>query len=134
MGVALERGTRTPEFLTDAGFGAGEASANGTALKVSAFPVPASASSVRALRRIPAPANPPLPPKQLDLFPVKPVIEPLDPRSVIGARTAVAHLIRVRLHPTDVPHLVFNDRHGWYCEAHGPQCEAVHVARIGMAR
>jgi len=41
----------------------------------------------------------------------------------------VEHLVRVRLRPNDAPHLVFHDRHGWYCEAHGPSCHAVTLAR-----
>jgi hypothetical protein len=68
-------------------------------------------------------------PPQLDLFPVRPVIESLDARTVVGPRTAVEHLVRVRLRPNDAPHLVFHDRHGWYCEAHGPSCHAVSLAR-----
>lgn len=70
-----------------------------------------------------------LEPSQFDLFPVRPVIELLDARSIVGPRTAVEHLIRVRLRPNDAPHLVFHDRHGWYCEAHGPTCHAVTLAR-----
>lgn len=66
---------------------------------------------------------------QLDLFPVAPVVDVLDPRSVVGARTGVEHLVRVRSRPNDAPHLVFHDRHGWYCEDHGPQCLAVKLAR-----
>lgn len=68
-------------------------------------------------------------PAQLDLFPVKPVVDVLDPRAVVGPRTGVEHLVRVRLRPNDAPHLVFHDRHGWYCEAHGPACHAVTLAR-----
>jgi hypothetical protein len=75
-----------------------------------------------------------LAPSQLDLFPVRPVIEPLDARTVVGPRTAVEHLVRVRLRPNDAPHLVFHDRHGWYCEAHGPSCHAVTLARDEVAR
>jgi hypothetical protein len=41
----------------------------------------------------------------------------------------VEHLVRVRLRPNDAPHLVFHDRHGWYCESHGPSCHAVTLAR-----
>lgn len=70
-----------------------------------------------------------LAPTQLDLFPVKPVVDVLDARSVVGPRTGVEHLVRVRLRPNDAPHLVFHDRHGWYCEAHGPACAAVALAR-----
>lgn len=66
---------------------------------------------------------------QFDLFPVAPVVDVLDPRTVVGARTGVEHLVRVRGRANDAPHLVFHDRHGWYCEAHGPQCYAVKLAR-----
>jgi hypothetical protein len=68
-------------------------------------------------------------PAQLDLFPVRPVVDVLDARAVVGPRTGVEHLVRVRLRPNDAPHLVFHDRHGWYCEAHGPSCHAVTLAR-----
>jgi hypothetical protein len=37
--------------------------------------------------------------------------------------------VRVRPRPSDAPHLVFHDRHGWYCEQHGPQCATVKLAR-----
>ena len=66
---------------------------------------------------------------QIDLFPVKPIVEVLDPRTVVGPNTAVEQIVRVRLRPTDAPHLVFHDRHGWYCETHGPLCAAVALAR-----
>jgi hypothetical protein len=68
-------------------------------------------------------------PVQFDLFPVKPVVDVLDARAVVGPRTGVEHLVRVRLRPNDAPHLVFHDRHGWYCESHGPSCHAVTLAR-----
>ena len=73
-------------------------------------------------------------PPQLDLLPVKPVVDVLDARAVVGPRTAVEHLVRVRLRPNDTPHLVFHDRHGWYCEAHGPTCHATILARDEVAR
>ena len=66
---------------------------------------------------------------QFDLFPMKPLVEPLDARTIVGPRSAVEHLVRVRMRPNDVPHLVFHDRHGWYCEEHGPACHAVELAR-----
>ena len=66
---------------------------------------------------------------QLDLFPVAPVIDILDPQAVVGVRTGVEHLVRVRPRANDAPHLVYHDRHGWYCEQHGPQCAAVKLAR-----
>ena len=66
---------------------------------------------------------------QLDLFPVRPVIETLDPRAVVGPQTSVQSIVRVRLRPKAPAHLVFHDRHGWYCETHGPTCAAVSLAR-----
>lgn len=66
---------------------------------------------------------------QLDLFPVKPSVEPLDARAIVGPRSAVEHLVRVRMRPNDAPHLIFHDRHGWYCEEHGADCHAVRLAR-----
>jgi len=68
-------------------------------------------------------------PSQLDLFPVKPVVDVLDAKAIVGPRTGVEHLVRVRPRPDDAPHLVYHDRHGWYCEAHGPACHAVILAR-----
>lgn len=75
----------------------------------------------------------PLPAPQLDLFPVRPVVEVLEARTVVGPRTGVEHLVRVRCHPAEPPHLVFHDRHGWYCEDHGPVCQAVPLAREAVA-
>lgn len=66
---------------------------------------------------------------QFDLFPVRPEVEALDPQAVVGPRTGVEQLIRVRFRPNEAPHLVFHDRHGWYCEADGPACPAVALAR-----
>jgi hypothetical protein len=66
---------------------------------------------------------------QFDLFPVIPVVEKLDPKRVVGTNTAVQDVVRVRIRPTEPPHLVFHDRHGWYCEAHGAHCAAVAIAR-----
>jgi hypothetical protein len=51
----------------------------------------------------------------------------------VGPRTAVEHLVRVRWHPAEGPHLVFHDRHGWYCEEHGPGCRAVRLAQEAVA-
>lgn len=70
---------------------------------------------------------------QIDLFPEHPVIERLDPRAVVGPRTAAQAVIRVRMRTVESPHLVFHDRHGWYCETHGASCEAVVVAREAPA-
>jgi hypothetical protein len=64
--------------------------------------------------------------EQFDLFPVKPVVEALDPRVVAGGRTRVQGIWRVTIGKDD-PHMVYRDRHGTYCEAHGPGCRAVRV-------
>lgn len=85
------------------------------------------ASVAKSARK--AAADPALAPTQFDLFPVKPVVDVLDARAVVGPRTGVEHLVRVRLRPNDAPHLIFHDRHGWYCEAHGPTCHTVTLAR-----
>ncbi len=86
-----------------------------------------SKAATRPARK--ADVAPTLAPTQLDLFPVKPVVDVLDARAVVGPRTGVEHLVRVRLRPNDAPHLIFHDRHGWYCESHGPACHAVSLAR-----
>lgn len=69
---------------------------------------------------------------QLDLFPERPIIEILDPRQAIGPGTAVQDLVRVRIRPSESPHLVFHDRHGWYCETHGPRCPSVSLAQAEL--
>ena len=70
---------------------------------------------------------------QIDLFPIKPIVEVLDPRKVVGESTSVQHLVRVKFRPSDAPHLVFHDRHGWYCESHGPACASVKLAQDASA-
>jgi hypothetical protein len=58
-------------------------------------------------------------------------IRQLDPQAVCGPRTQVQQLFRVQdlLDGKPTVHLVYFDRHGWYCE-HGPTCRAVdHVRR-----
>lgn len=90
---------------------------------------PKKRADVRPLRRHSAAEDVPVAPKQLDLFPQKPVIDVLDPRQVVGGATTVQHLVRVRMHAKDTPHLVFHDRHGWYCESHGATCATVAMAR-----
>jgi hypothetical protein len=57
-------------------------------------------------------------------------IRELDPLAMCGRRTTVQHLYRVDEVVDGAPraHLVFFDRHGWYCE-HGPNCPAVAPAR-----
>ncbi|MEJ7809173.1 MAG: hypothetical protein WKG32_02045 [Gemmatimonadaceae bacterium] len=57
-------------------------------------------------------------------------IKELDPLVTCGRGTTVTQLYRVdRLGPEPaVTHLVFFDRHGWYCE-HGRECPAVAAVR-----
>jgi hypothetical protein len=61
----------------------------------------------------------------------------LDPQTRCGLGTTVEHLYRVEERIADgrVVHLVFNDRHGWYC-LHGPSCPAVNDVRrhLGVAK
>jgi hypothetical protein len=64
--------------------------------------------------------------EQFDLFPPRIRIEKLDPRSLLGVRSRVAALWRVTIGAGE-PHLVFKDRHGLYCEAHGIDCRAVRA-------
>ena len=53
-------------------------------------------------------------------------VREMDPVQMCGKATSVTQLYRVEemLDRTRVHHLVFFDRHGWYCE-HGKQCSAV---------
>jgi hypothetical protein len=64
---------------------------------------------------------------------VKPTfqVRELDPLRICGGRTSVVKLFRVdeqlvggKAAGARQVHLVFNDRHGWYCE-HGRSCHAV---------
>jgi hypothetical protein len=50
----------------------------------------------------------------------------MDPLEVCGKATTITRLYRVAesLDQTKTHHLVFFDRHGWYCE-HGKQCSVV---------
>lgn len=58
-------------------------------------------------------------------------VTPLDPQKKCGTGTSVQQLFRIS---EDTPdgimrsHLVFLDRHGWYCE-HGRDCPAVQHAK-----
>jgi hypothetical protein len=89
-----------------------------------------SSSPKRVGRPTPGRSTPAVPAVvQIDLFPERPSVERLDPRANVGPRTGVEDLVRVRLRAVEAPHLVFHDRHGWYCEAHGAGCPAVAVAR-----
>lgn len=57
-------------------------------------------------------------------------VRELDPLSRCGNGTSVQKLFRIDEKVDGVvrPHLVFFDRHGWYCE-HGRDCPAVSQAR-----
>jgi hypothetical protein len=57
-------------------------------------------------------------------------VRPLDPVRKCGPATSVQQLLRVdeRSDEGIRAHLVYFDRHGWYCE-HGRNCTAVAVAR-----
>jgi hypothetical protein len=57
-------------------------------------------------------------------------VKPLDPLRMCGPNTSVQFLYRVDEHVDgrSTAHLVFFDRHGWYCE-HGRTCPAVGHAR-----
>lgn len=63
---------------------------------------------------------------QLELF--RPTVTALDPREIVGRRTAVRALFRVQYGIDGPVHLVFCDRHGIYCEEHGRGCPAVSDA------
>ena len=62
--------------------------------------------------------------------PVHMAVRPLDPLRKCGPKTTVQFLYRVdeQVDGRNTPHLVFFDRHGWYCE-HGRSCPAVGHAR-----
>jgi hypothetical protein len=53
-------------------------------------------------------------------------IRTMNPVEKCGKATSVTRLYRVeeRIDQNRINHLVFFDRHGWYCE-HGKQCGAV---------
>ena len=57
-------------------------------------------------------------------------IRALDPHAACGPGTTVMQLFRVDHLPfgNATTHLVFHDRHGWYCE-HGRDCPAVSAVR-----
>jgi hypothetical protein len=62
-------------------------------------------------------------------------VKELDPFAMCGPHTSVVHLFRVdeRLDGASAIHLVFFDRHGWYCE-HGRNCRAVDdVRKLGKS-
>jgi hypothetical protein len=57
-------------------------------------------------------------------------VKPLEPQAKCGAGTSVQHLFKVdrTVDGKTTAHLVFFDRHGWYCE-HGRHCPAVEHAK-----
>jgi hypothetical protein len=61
-------------------------------------------------------------------------VRALDPQKKCGLGTSVQRLYRVNEESADGevrPHLVFFDKHGWYCE-HGRDCPAVrHAKQLG---
>jgi hypothetical protein len=61
---------------------------------------------------------------------VRVAVKPLDPLRMCGPGTSVQFLYRVdeQVDGRHTAHLVFFDRHGWYCE-HGRTCPAVGHAR-----
>jgi hypothetical protein len=61
---------------------------------------------------------------------VRVAIKPLDPLRKCGPNTTVQFLYRVdeTIDGRSTAHLVFFDRHGWYCE-HGRTCPAVGHAK-----
>ena len=62
-------------------------------------------------------------------------VRELDPVRKCGPGTSVELLYRVIEHVDGglTNHLVFFDRHGWYCE-HGRTCPAVSLARTRTGR
>lgn len=64
-------------------------------------------------------------------LPSKFAVKELDPKQIISERTLVEQLYRVEETAGEkhTIHLVFLDRHGWYCEHHGIECVAVERAQ-----
>lgn len=62
-------------------------------------------------------------------------VRELDPAAKCGPATSVERLYRIdeRTSGTVRTHLVFLDRHGWYCE-HGADCPAVAQVRRATRR
>jgi hypothetical protein len=70
---------------------------------------------------------------QTELFSAPVVVESLDPTAMLGAATRVRGLWRVRIGNEGGTHLVFDDRHGRYCDEHGRACRAIaHVPRQAL--
>lgn len=66
---------------------------------------------------------------QIELFPIAVTITRLKARTVLGAATRVRGVWKVEYPGERRAHLVYHDRHGWYCEEHGPTCRAVTRVR-----
>jgi hypothetical protein len=68
--------------------------------------------------------------RSADIPIVRVAVKPLDPLRKCGPNTTVQFLYRVdeEVDGRSTPHLVFFDRHGWYCE-HGRTCPAVGHAK-----
>ena len=66
---------------------------------------------------------------QLEFFPIDVRVTALDPRAVLGPHTRVRGLWQVAWPGEARVHQVYHDRHGWYCEEHGPTCRAVPWAQ-----
>jgi hypothetical protein len=80
----------------------------------------------KAAAKLPARRTPPAPPAPV----VHARVRELDPQQKCGTGTSVQLLYRVdqTVDGRASAHLVFFDRHGWYCE-HGRTCPAVAHAR-----
>ena len=78
------------------------------------------------LTSLPVKKGRPIPPPPV----VQVAVRELDPQRKCGAGTSVQFLYRVdeTIDGRSTAHLVFFDRHGWYCE-HGRTCPAVGHAR-----
>jgi hypothetical protein len=66
---------------------------------------------------------------QLEFFAIDVTVTAIDPRDALGEGTRVRGLWKVAWPGERRPHLVYHDRHGWYCEEHGASCRAVAWVR-----
>ena len=103
----------------------------GTTRRKAARPVkpirkPARKATKKAAAKLPARRTPPPPPVPV----VHARVRELDPQQKCGTGTSVQLLYRVdqTVDGRASAHLVFFDRHGWYCE-HGRTCPAVAHAK-----
>ena len=105
----------------------GTKGAGKTRQKAAAKQAKAARKPVRkAVAKVPARRAPPAPPVPV----VHARVRELDPQQKCGTGTSVQLLYRVdqTVDGRASAHLVFFDRHGWYCE-HGRTCPAVAHAR-----